>query len=1090
MVRQYGSGLLTKPFSGNGRFHRWSPRRAGTLALLLMTLALALLTGPDPASANTAPVFADTTVSRSVAENTAPGQNVGAAVEATDADNDDLTYTLGGTDAASFTIVAATGQIQTKSGVTYDHERRTVYSVTVTATDTSNAAATATVRIRVTDEDEPPSTPAAPTVAAVPGTARSLSVSWTAPANTGPSGLLFDVRYRQGTSGDWTDGPQDEFLRSVAIHGLTAATSYQVQVRASNAEGDSGWSASGSGTTGPSTKDATLSALAVSPTDITGFTSYRTSYEVGVSSTIATATVTATKNHSGANLDYSGTDEDTVMAGHQVSLSAAQNAVTVTVTAEDGTTTRVYTVNVNRGVTTDYGWKASDDFDGLVAAGVDLPTDIWSDGETMWVAKVNSNKLYAYSMLDWTRDSAKDISLAAAENTYPVDIWSDKTTIWTLDFYTSGILAYKMSDGSRDSAKDIDSMGEGQFSFQQGIWSDGTTMWVVQSNPGAIYAYNMSDGTRDNAKHFSLHADNSDPRGIWSDRTTMWVADFSDDKIYAYRISDGTRDEAREFNTLDAAGNNNPLGIWSDGTAMWVADDLDGKVYSYNHPVLELSAAVDGTSLVITYNQGLDTSATVPNTAFTVKKTPAGSSNEDTVALTGTPTISGKEVTLTLASAVAATDTVTVSYTRPATGTNNKAADVDGNQAPAFTDLVASVGCPRSDDTDSCLDFPHSADTFGVLSTGQETTGRLDAGDHGDWLGLEGLQKGKTYRVTVDFKGTDAVGGFISVSRGGVTMVWDSNFDGTAIADFKVLGPCCTYVEITPDSDVRPSVPHVGKYSVTLTDITDIGYLVGNIKTQPATDTFRRVGKDLTTATTSNLYAQSFTTGAHSAGYTLDRITAFITMEQTGGDSDAVPGIAIHSSSSSLPGTKLCDLSLPVDYEPGIYFSGSPGLVDTIYAGGCSSQTLSASTTYWVVFSETSSSPRAYHVIESQSAAKTGGGATVDSASATGWTMGHGVATSSGSTWSSVSSSKPLALGIYGSQAAETAQDSPQNNPATGLPAISGTAPGGRDPHRVHVRHRGPRRADPAPPSPTSGSSTTRPSRARPLPPTRLRTRT
>ena len=30
------------------------------------------------------------------------GQNIGSAVAATDADNDTLTYTLGGTDAASF----------------------------------------------------------------------------------------------------------------------------------------------------------------------------------------------------------------------------------------------------------------------------------------------------------------------------------------------------------------------------------------------------------------------------------------------------------------------------------------------------------------------------------------------------------------------------------------------------------------------------------------------------------------------------------------------------------------------------------------------------------------------------------------------------------------------------------------------------------------------------------------------------------------------------------------------------------------------------------------------------------------------------
>ena len=44
-------------------------------------------------------------------------------VTAADPDNGDtLTYTLEGADADSFGIDSASGQIQTKSGVTYDHE--------------------------------------------------------------------------------------------------------------------------------------------------------------------------------------------------------------------------------------------------------------------------------------------------------------------------------------------------------------------------------------------------------------------------------------------------------------------------------------------------------------------------------------------------------------------------------------------------------------------------------------------------------------------------------------------------------------------------------------------------------------------------------------------------------------------------------------------------------------------------------------------------------------------------------------------------------------------------------------------------------
>ena len=121
-------------------------------------------------------MFSPATVDRSIAENTAAGQNVGAAVTATDADNDTLAYSLGGTDVASFDFVVSTGQIRTKSGVSYDHEAKASYTVTVTASD-GTVTASANVTISVTDVDEPPDAPATPTVSAVSGSTTSLSVS-------------------------------------------------------------------------------------------------------------------------------------------------------------------------------------------------------------------------------------------------------------------------------------------------------------------------------------------------------------------------------------------------------------------------------------------------------------------------------------------------------------------------------------------------------------------------------------------------------------------------------------------------------------------------------------------------------------------------------------------------------------------------------------------------------------------------------------------------------------------------------------------------------------------------------------------------
>ena len=102
------------------------------------------------------PAFADSSAARSFPENTPPGRAIGLPVTATDSDRDALTYTLEGTDAASFDLGASTGQLRTKAGVTYDYETRSQYSVTVRATDPGGASATIQVTINVLDVPEGP----------------------------------------------------------------------------------------------------------------------------------------------------------------------------------------------------------------------------------------------------------------------------------------------------------------------------------------------------------------------------------------------------------------------------------------------------------------------------------------------------------------------------------------------------------------------------------------------------------------------------------------------------------------------------------------------------------------------------------------------------------------------------------------------------------------------------------------------------------------------------------------------------------------------------------------------------------------------
>ena len=105
---------------------------------------------------NEAPMFADTTATRSIDENSAAGTAVGDPVTATDPDaGDTLAYSLSGDDAMYFSIDDM-GQITVGANTMLDYETKMSYMVTVTATDSEDLTDTIDVTINVTDVEEGP----------------------------------------------------------------------------------------------------------------------------------------------------------------------------------------------------------------------------------------------------------------------------------------------------------------------------------------------------------------------------------------------------------------------------------------------------------------------------------------------------------------------------------------------------------------------------------------------------------------------------------------------------------------------------------------------------------------------------------------------------------------------------------------------------------------------------------------------------------------------------------------------------------------------------------------------------------------------
>ena len=228
-----------------------------------------------PVSDNAAPTFSsDATIS--VAEN----ETAVVTVAATDSDADDSVtgYAItGGADMALFEIGATSGELTFKSAPNFedaqDQGTNNTYVVDVTATSgagTRVMTATQTITVTVTDVDtEAPGKPAAPMVSAA-AAATSLSVNWSAPANAGPAITDYDVQYREGNSGDWTDEGYNDTETTATLRGLSENTSYQVQVRATNDEGTGAWSDAGSGTTDPASDDCLQDTTTTCKVDVGG----------------------------------------------------------------------------------------------------------------------------------------------------------------------------------------------------------------------------------------------------------------------------------------------------------------------------------------------------------------------------------------------------------------------------------------------------------------------------------------------------------------------------------------------------------------------------------------------------------------------------------------------------------------------------------------------------------------------------------------------------------------------------------------------------------------------------------------------------
>ena len=181
----------------------------------------------------------------------------------------------------------------------------------------------------------------------------------------------------------------------------------------------------------PASTDATLSGLTLSGVNFGAFDSATTEYTASVGNDVTETTVTATANDGGAT--YVVKLDGVADADGNVPLAVGNNAIAIEVTAEDGQTTRTYTVTVTRAEA-----PPSDDatLSGLTLSGVNFGTfnsattdytaSVGNDvTETTVTATANDGGATYVIKLDATEDADGTVDLAVGDNTVSVVVTAE-----------------------------------------------------------------------------------------------------------------------------------------------------------------------------------------------------------------------------------------------------------------------------------------------------------------------------------------------------------------------------------------------------------------------------------------------------------------------------------------------------------------------------------------------------------------------------------------------------------------------------------------------------------------------------------------
>ena len=326
---------VVRRLSAVGRIRRFLAGRRSLAAAALLALCGALAVSPS------AYALIVTTLVSNIGQSTAS-----ALTSVTDLQPISQRFSTGA-DAESY-FLSSVDVVSHRSGINFSVKVCTVGSGNAPTSDCIDLTAPFSINAGTNSFTAPAGTSLAPS------TTYSLFI-------TGPTFGGGDASVLKGTLADNEDAGH--------ASGWSIANAYERLSGYEGISGDREWVTESSGlsikvaikvTSTTASTDATLSALVVSDGG-TGLTLTPTfaadtyAYAASVGNTVDEVTVTLSTGHAGAVIsswldgsDMTLADADTTEAGFQVVLAEGANVIKVKVTAEDGITTRTYTVTVTR----------------------------------------------------------------------------------------------------------------------------------------------------------------------------------------------------------------------------------------------------------------------------------------------------------------------------------------------------------------------------------------------------------------------------------------------------------------------------------------------------------------------------------------------------------------------------------------------------------------------------------------------------------------------------------------------------------------------------------------------------------------------